>query len=84
MLKSLGILSHLALRSQGGQLQERMQAKCYRRKRKLRLAKVEICESEIAHLARLGHEVQADDPQSLGSAITSFLADAALNSTNQI
>ena len=56
---------------------ERMQATRTRRKHGLRLAKVEISESEIAHLARLGY--RADDPQSLGWAITSFLADAVLD-----
>jgi hypothetical protein len=61
-----------------------MQATRYRRKRRLHLAKVEISESEIAHLARLGYEARADDPQSLGSAITSFLADAALNAGDGI
>ena len=43
--------------------------------------KVEASDSEIAHLARLGYDARANDPQSLGSAITSFLADAALNAT---
>ena len=61
--------------------QERMQATRHRRKRGLRLAKVEISESEIEHLARLGYGARADDPQSLASAITSFLADTVLNAT---
>ena len=60
---------------------ERMQATRHRRKLGLHLAKVEISESEIAHLARLGYEARTDDPQSLGWAITSFLADAVLNAT---
>jgi hypothetical protein len=49
----------------------------------LHLAKVEI-EIEIEHLARLGYAGQADDPKSLGSAITFFLADAVLNAIDEI
>lgn len=63
---------------------ERMQATRSRRKHGLRLAKVEISESEIQHLARLGYDVRADDPESLGYAITSFLADAVLNAADGI
>jgi hypothetical protein len=58
-----------------------MQATRSRRKLGLRLAKVEISDSEIQHLVRLGYGPQADDPRSLGYAITSFLADAVLNAT---
>jgi hypothetical protein len=61
-----------------------MQATRNRRKLGLHPAKVEISESEIEHLARLGYEARADDPQSLGSAITSFLADAVLKATGEI
>lgn len=60
---------------------ERMQATRYRRKRALHLAKVEINDEEIAYLARLGYGARADDPLSLGSAITSFIADAVQNAT---
>ena len=63
---------------------ERMQATRCRRKCGLYLAKVEISESEIELLARLGYETQAKDPQSLGSAIASFLADAVLNAADGI
>ena len=59
-----------------------MQATRTRRKHGLRLAKVEISESEIQYLARLGYEARTDDPQSIGYAITSFIADAVLNATD--
>ena len=52
---------------------ERMQATRYRRRGRLHLAKVEVSESEIQYLPRLGYEARADDPQLLlGSAITAF------------
>lgn len=62
---------------------ERMQATRQRRKHGLHLARVEISESEIEHLARLGYGARANDPQSLASAITSFLADAVLNAAHE-